>query len=296
MALVAEACPDIKKMIFKYNPEYFSSYLQVIDFCFCATHSHNQLFQLTDFCHLRHLETWGGSFQSSGLSHLLEVIGERLELLHLCHVEDLCLDDMISITKHCRLELIHVLSSTLSSYFRHLKSFTLENCSFNIEDSELDEETLCLKNLKVPLLLDLKMFKVINVPVEMAFLILRKSLNIENIEIDGEMDLRDWNILELMKENTFNKLKDLLIYSSRYLLVFINVNVLIPLLFRNLTLNSLYHILETCPNLCSVRYLSNWKAVTRSELIQFWKDMRENNVNIDFGEQEWKEVSSGFLY
>merc|ERR1711976_13611 len=160
----------------------------------------------------------------------------------------------------------------ITKYCRHLKSFTLENCSFNIEDSELDEETLCLKNLKVPLLLDLKMFKVINVPVEMAFMVLRKSLNIENIEIDGEMDLRDWNILELMKENTFNKLKDLLIYSS-----------------RNLTLNSLYHILETCPNLCSVRYLSNWKAVTRSELIQFWKDMRENNVDIDFGEQEWKE-------
>ena len=34
MALVAEACPDIQKMIFKYNPEYFSSYLQVINFCF----------------------------------------------------------------------------------------------------------------------------------------------------------------------------------------------------------------------------------------------------------------------
>ena len=29
MALIAEACPDIQKMIFKYNPEYFSSYLQV---------------------------------------------------------------------------------------------------------------------------------------------------------------------------------------------------------------------------------------------------------------------------
>ena len=32
MALVAEACPDIQKMIFKYNPEYFSSYLQVKNF------------------------------------------------------------------------------------------------------------------------------------------------------------------------------------------------------------------------------------------------------------------------
>ncbi len=96
-----------------------------------------------------------------------------------------------------------------------MKSFLLENCSFEIADSELNEENICVKNMKVPLLLDLKLFKVINVPVEMAFLILRKSLNIESVEIDGEMDLRDWNILELMKENSFNKLKDLLIYSSK---------------------------------------------------------------------------------
>ena len=95
----------------------------------------------------------------------------------------------------------------------------LENCSFNIEDSELNEENICLKNMKVPLLLDLKMFKVINVPVEVAFLILRKSLNVENIEIDGEIDLRDWNILELMEENSFSKLRDLLIYSSKYKIV-----------------------------------------------------------------------------
>ena len=120
--------------------------------------------------------------------------------------------------------------SFLIFYIRQLKSFILENCSFNIEDSELDEEALCLKNLKVPLLLDLKMFKVINVPVEMAFLILRKSLNIENVEIDGEMDLRDWNILELMKENTFNKLKDLLIYSSKYLLFILTINVFMSFL------------------------------------------------------------------
>ena len=24
--------------------------------------------------------------------------------------------------------------------------------------------------------------------------------------------------------------------------------------------------------------------------MQFWEDMRENNVDIDFGEEEWKEV------
>ena len=29
MALIAEACPNIERMIFKYNPQYFSNYLQV---------------------------------------------------------------------------------------------------------------------------------------------------------------------------------------------------------------------------------------------------------------------------
>ena len=108
-------------------------------------------------------------------------------------------------------------------YFRQLNSLILENCSFNIEDSELSEENICLKNMKVQLLLDLKMFKVINVPVEIAFLILRKSFNVENIEIDGEMDLRDWNILELMEANCFSKLRDLLIYSSKYIIVLTEV-------------------------------------------------------------------------
>ena len=143
--------------------------------------------------------------------------------------------------------------------------------------------------MKVPLLLDLKMFKVINVPVEMAFLILRKSLNIENIEIDGEMDLRDWNIVEVMNENSFSKLKDLMIYSSKYKYCF-SLKFFSFFLLRNLTLKSLNHILEMCPDLRSVRYLSNWKAVTRTELLEFWREMRENNVDIDFGEEEWKEV------
>merc|ERR1719325_112258 len=86
------------------------------------------------------------------------------------------------------------------------------------------------------------------------------------------MDLRDWNIFELLKENSLKNLQDLLIYSS-----------------RNLTLEALYHVMEMCPNLSSVRYLSNWKAVTRMELLEFWNQMRENNVDIDFGENEWKE-------
>ena len=30
MAIIADACPDIERMIFKFNPEYFSNYLQVV--------------------------------------------------------------------------------------------------------------------------------------------------------------------------------------------------------------------------------------------------------------------------
>ena len=53
MALVAEACPDIQKMIFKYNPEYFSSYLQVKIFLILMNIITNQLFLAHGFLSLK---------------------------------------------------------------------------------------------------------------------------------------------------------------------------------------------------------------------------------------------------
>ena len=91
-----------------------------------------------------------------------------------------------------------------------------ENCSFIEEEDGLNEESLFLKNVQVPTLLELKIFKVINMPLEMSLMILRKSLNIVSIEIDGEMDIKDENVTELLFENQLSKLENLLIYSSKY--------------------------------------------------------------------------------
>ena len=98
---------------------------------------------------------------------------------------------------------------------RNLRSLTIENCSFNIDESELNEENLYIKNMQVPMLLELRMFKVISIPLEMAMMILKKCLNIVNIEIDGEIDLTNEKVSELLQENNLAKLKHLMIYSSK---------------------------------------------------------------------------------
>ena len=74
-----------------------------------------------------------------------------------------------------------------------------------------------MKNVKVPPLLELKIFKVINMPLEMTLMILRKSFNIVNIEVDGDIDFKDENITELLQNNQLSKLENLLIYSSKYI-------------------------------------------------------------------------------
>ena len=183
IAVLAEACPDLQKMIFKFNPFYCSSYLN-----------------LSMFERLRHFETWGGDYETSGLAQLLEIVGANLESLHLCHVEEIGLDQLVQITQNCR----------------NVKKLIIENCSFNLDEADLNEENLCIKNLKVPPLLELRLFKVINMPVEMLQMILKKALNIENIEIDGDVGLNDEHVLDLFIDNKLSKLKDLLIYSSKY--------------------------------------------------------------------------------
>merc|ERR1719273_805970 len=127
MALIAEACPNIERMIFKYNPQYFSNYLQ-----------------LAVFDQVQHFETWGGEFLSSGLAGLIEIIGPNLQSLHLCHVEEISSDSIVQISQYCR----------------NLNTLIFENCSF-YNDEELSEENLEIKNCKVPLLLELRVFKVI---------------------------------------------------------------------------------------------------------------------------------------
>ena len=90
----------------------------------------------------------------------------------------------------------------------------MENCSFNSD--EISEENLELKNSKVPLLLDLRVFKVISsMPMNLVFMILKKSLNVQTIEIDGEVEMTNEDIMTLLKENSLSKMENLLVYASR---------------------------------------------------------------------------------
>ena len=99
-----------------------------------------------------------------------------------------------------------------------------ENCSFVSDDEEISEESLELKNSKVPLLLDLKVFKVISsMPKKLVFMVLRKSLNIMTIELDGEIEITNEDILHLLTENTLAKIENLLVYTSRFEVIIMQV-------------------------------------------------------------------------
>ena len=184
MELLAEACPDIQKMIFKYNSNFFTTYTQ-----------------LACFDKIQHFETWGGEYQPSGLDQLIEIIGPNLATLHLCHVEDISAGSLLHLTKNCK----------------SLKNLIYENCSFNVEGEEdLSVEELEIRELKFPHLLSLKTLKIIHfMPLRMVLMILRKSLNIVAIEIDSENELTDENILELLEENKLQKLEKFLVCYSR---------------------------------------------------------------------------------
>ena len=184
MELLAEACPDIQKMIFEYNPHFFTSYIQ-----------------LAVFDKIQHFETWGGEYQVSGLDQLIEIIGPNLTTLHLCHVEEISAETVLHLTKNCR----------------SLTNLIFENCSYDVEGEEnVSDEELEIRESKVPLLLSLKSLKVINfMSLRMVFMILRKSLNIVTFEIDSENELTDQKVLELLQVNQLQKLENFLVYSSK---------------------------------------------------------------------------------
>ena len=97
-----------------------------------------------------------------------------------------------------------------------MSTLIFENCSFCKDEEELSEESLENKNSKVPLLLDLRVFKVISsMPMNLVFMILRKSLNIRTIEMDGEVEMTNEDIIKLLSENSLSKLENLLVYASR---------------------------------------------------------------------------------
>ena len=105
-----------------------------------------------------------------------------------------------------------------------MNTLIFENCSFVSDDEEISEESLELKNSKVPLLLDLKVFKVISsMPKKLVFMVLRKALNIVTIELDGEIEITNEDILHLLTENTLAKIENLLVYASRFEVIIMQV-------------------------------------------------------------------------
>ena len=152
------------------------------------------------FDRVQHFETWGGEFLTSGLAGLMEVIGGNLQSLHLCHVEEISSDSIVQISQNCR----------------NLNTLIFENCSFCSEE-DISEESLETKNSKVPLLLELRVFKVISsMPLNLVFMILRRSLNIQTIEMDGDIEMADEDIIKLLEDNSLAKLENLLVYASRF--------------------------------------------------------------------------------
>ena len=184
MALLYNACPDIRKMIFKFQPELFSSYLQ-----------------LAVFDKLQHFETWGGEYEGSGLGKLLEEVGHSLVSLHLCHVEEIS-----------HLSLIHLLSSCPA-----LKDLKLENCSYMVDTvNPYTEEQLEQLNEEVPHLMELRAVRVVNkMPLQLLLMLLRKALNIVTVEIDSAEDMTDTTFLHLLLTNRMLRLQQLAVMQSK---------------------------------------------------------------------------------
>ena len=93
---------------------------------------------------------------------------------------------------------------------------------------------------------------------------------------------QSWKIFWYTLQSTYNFLICLNLYCWLY--------------YRYLTLGALNQLIESCTNLTSVNYLINWKSISRPELLSFWRCLRENNIDIDFGEKEFKEVQNYTKY
>ena len=185
MALLYTACPDIRKMIFKFQPEFFSSYLQ-----------------LAVFDKLQHFETWGGEYDGSGLGQLMEVLGPGLLSLHLCHVEEIS-----------HLSLIHLLTSCPA-----LKELKLENCSYMVDTvNPYTEEQLEQLNEEMPHLMELRALRVVNrIPLKMLLMVLRKALNIVTVEIDSAEDMTDIDFIHLMQTNRMLRMQQMAVMQSKW--------------------------------------------------------------------------------
>ena len=127
MLQVAAACPDIQRMIFKFNPQFLSSYTQVLRtvlLCTALWPPAGRVLPAVQAGDLgRRVLLQRAGRLAGGSNHTVtvtwrdvmvavEVIGPRLEGLHLCHVEELGLASLTHLAQQCPA----------------LNSLTLENC------------------------------------------------------------------------------------------------------------------------------------------------------------------------
>ena len=48
--------------------------------------------------------------------------------------------------------------------------------------------------------------------------------------------------------------------------------------------------MEKCPKFRTVRFLENWSGILEEDLFGFWNELKNNNIDFDAGEEEWKKV------
>ncbi len=73
MQLVASMCPNMRKVMFQFNREIAGDFINA----------------LSPFRKLTELHSWGGEFYSDRLSDLLLLLGDRLRILYLIHVDEI---------------------------------------------------------------------------------------------------------------------------------------------------------------------------------------------------------------
>lgn len=106
--LLAEHCPKIRTLCFKYNPKYLTNFID-----------------LAVFENLSSLEIWGGEYYSSNLFFLLETIGHNLTCLHLCHVEQLSCQSLLHLAFYCNRQ-----SLSIDFYFPYFSENWMDRIQF----------------------------------------------------------------------------------------------------------------------------------------------------------------------
>ena len=62
--------------------------------------------------------------------------------------------------------------------------------------------------------------------------------------------------------------------------------------YRHLYLDTVILLMENCSKFKKVRFLENWSGITEKNLMEFWNEIKANNIEFDAGEEDWKKVNN----